>query len=81
MPRKTLKPTEETKKRMEEYKRDGESWDGFLNRAVDAIEEDDGLPAGLYCSKCGEPTEIYTIVGGDLQCGDCHESPPEIESR
>lgn len=43
MNRKTLKVSEETKERLDELKREGETTDGVLNRAFDALEDDGDL--------------------------------------
>lgn len=40
MSRNTLKIHDETKDRLDELKREGETIDGLLNRAFDALEED-----------------------------------------
>jgi len=40
MSRNTLKVHDETKARLDELKREGETVDGLLNRAFDALEED-----------------------------------------
>ena len=43
MSRKTLKVSEETKDRLDELKREGETTDGVLNRAFDALEDEGDL--------------------------------------
>lgn len=41
--RKTLKIHSKTKDRLDELKRDGETTDGLLNRAFDALEADEDI--------------------------------------
>ena len=69
---KTIKPNPETKARLDELKRDGETWDGFLNRAADAVEatrEKDGhVPV---CTGCANRATEWTVEDGNLVCTLC----------
>ncbi len=60
MDRKTLKINEETKDRLDELKRDGETWDGFLRRAADALEEDCEIEATMRRVMREELDDDYT---------------------
>ncbi|WP_297886692.1 hypothetical protein [uncultured Halorubrum sp.] len=43
-----------TRSRLGELKRDGETWDGVLTRAAEALEErEDGPARGPVCEDCG----------------------------
>jgi len=79
--RKTLKVQPDTKTRLSELKRDGETWDGVLQRAADALaadEDRDQYPGAPRCSDCGNIAHAWTIEGGELVCGLCAEG--EIEA-
>jgi len=56
-------------------KRDGETWDGFLNRAADAVEaaaeKKDTFPV---CSSCGNRANEWTVEDGSLVCGLCADT-------
>lgn len=74
--RKTLKCSPETKARFDELKRDGETTDGLLNRAFDALEADadrDQWPGVPRCSDCGAIAHVWTVEGGQLLCPQCAE--------
>ncbi len=74
MTRKTLKVSEETKARLDELKRDGETWDGLLRRAADAVEADesgDQYPNTPRCTECGNKAQAWTVEDGMLVCGLC----------
>jgi hypothetical protein len=78
--RKTLKIQPETKKRLDELKRDGETVDGLLTRAADALEADDQDDGNTLprCSECTNRAQVWTVEDGDLVCGLCAESDIEL---
>jgi hypothetical protein len=82
MTRKTLKCNEETKERFDDLKRDGETTDGFLNRAMDALEADeadDQYPGAPRCTNCGNKAHVWTVEDGMLVCGLCADGDIELE--
>jgi len=79
--RKTIKSQPETKERLDELKRDGETVDGLLNRAFDALEAADGKGDGYTlprCTECTNKAQIWTVEDGDLVCGLCADSDIEL---
>lgn len=81
MSRKTLKVSPETKATLDELKRDGETTDGLLTRAFDALETDDQAGDGHTrprCTDCGSKADVWTVEAGDLVCGLCAESDIEM---
>jgi hypothetical protein len=79
-----IKTGTETRERLRELKRDGETWGGLLIRAAKALEadqEDDRYPAPR-CSDCGAKAHAWTVEDGMLVCGSCADGPVEtpIES-
>ena len=73
MSRKTLKCSEETKRRFDALKREGETTDGLLNRAFDELEAEErrGDKSAPVCAKCGSATQRWTIINGSAVCPDC----------
>lgn len=74
--RKNLKVSPDTKARLDELKRDGETTDGLLNRAFDALDADenrDQQPGAPRCTDCGAIAHAWTVEGGQLVCGNCAE--------
>lgn len=82
MTRKTLKPSEETKDRLDSLKRGGETVDGILNRAFDALEADESDQNGTVprCTDCQCQAEVWTVEDGQLVCGVCADSDVELSS-
>jgi broad specificity phosphatase PhoE len=69
-----IKTDETTRDRLQELKRDGETWDGLLNRAADALEdlERQGGQAGVpVCASCGTLATAWTLIDGAVHCEDC----------
>lgn len=72
--RKTLKINETTHGRLSDLKRDGETWDGVLMRAAEALEEHErrgGQQSAPVCATCGEIAFAWALVDGAVQCEDC----------
>jgi hypothetical protein len=66
-----IKTDEATRDRLSGLKRDGETWDGLLKRAADALDTDQrGRPPGV-CSACGTALDAWTVVDGDALCLEC----------
>jgi len=66
-----IKTSPGTRSRLRELKRDGETWDGLLQRAADALDTDArGQPPGV-CSACGTALDSWTVVDGDALCLEC----------
>lgn len=81
MSRKTIKCSEATKDRFDEHKRDGETTDGLLNRAFDALEADerrDKYPGAPRCTDCKSIATVWTIEDGSLVCGVCADDDVEL---
>lgn len=76
MRRKTLKTSEETKSRLDKLKRGGETVDGILNRAFDALEADESDQDGSVprCTDCQCEAEDWTVEDGQLVCGVCADA-------
>jgi len=71
--RKTLKIHPETKARLDDLK-DGETTDGLLNRAFDALEEQrrrGNQQSAPICGTCGERVTTWTLIEGAVACEDC----------
>lgn len=82
MSRTNLKLDKDTKDRLDELKRDGETWDGFFRRAADALEADEDRqmrPGAPRCTECGNITDVWTVEGGRLLCGLCADGEIELE--
>jgi hypothetical protein len=78
--RTNIKTTEEIRDELREYKRDGETWDGLLRRAADALESDadrDQYPGAPRCTECGSIAHGWTVEAGRLRCGVCAEGEVE----
>lgn len=67
-----LKLDVSTRSRLGELKRDGETWDGVLTRAAEALEEQrDGRSQGPVCDECEEVAATWKLRGGTVLCIDC----------
>jgi hypothetical protein len=69
-----IKTDETTRDRLRSVKRNGETWDGLLLRAAEALEEHDrrgGQQTAPVCAECGEATSTWTIIDGSAFCEDC----------
>jgi hypothetical protein len=69
-----IKAAERTRDRLRDLKRDGETWDGLLIRAAEALEERErrGGQSGVpVCSQCGALATSWTIIDGAVHCEDC----------
>lgn len=69
-----IKADESTRDRLRQLKRHGETWDGLLLRAADALEaeEDREQHSGApRCTECGAIAHGWTIQDGCLICGSC----------
>lgn len=76
MSRINLKLAKDTKDRLDALKRDGETWDGFFNRAANELEEpeDDRVSGIPRCSECGIRAHAWTVKDGRLLCADCADA-------
>lgn len=63
-----LKVDSTTRSRLSDVKRDGETWDGLLLRAAEALE---GGDTGPVCSECGDAVQTWTTIDGAVVCLDC----------
>lgn len=82
MSRTNLKLDKSTKDRLDELKRDGETWDGFFARAADALEADEDReqwPGAPRCTDCGSIAHAWTVEDGELVCGNCADGEIELE--
>jgi len=68
MSRVNIKADESTRERLKAVKRDGETWDGLLNRLADETEADD---SEQRCAECGDVAHVWTVIDGRLLCGSC----------
>ena len=71
---KTLKVSPTTKSRLDNFKRDGETTDGLLDRAFDALEEHErrgGQQTAPACAECGASVTTWTIIDGNAVCEEC----------
>lgn len=76
--RANIKMDQETFDRLKGLKRDGENWNGFGNRAADALEADaEGQYPAPRCTNCGVKANEWTVENGELRCPDCAESDVE----
>ena len=67
-----LKLDVSTRSRLGELKRDGETWDGVLTRAAEALEEpEDESARGPVCDECEEVAATWRLRGGTVVCTDC----------
>ena len=69
-----IKADEPTRDRLRGLKRNGETWDGLLNRAADALEEEvrrAGQQTAPVCAECGATVTTWTIIDGNAVCEDC----------
>lgn len=69
-----IKTDEETRDRLLALKRDGETWDGLLLRAAEALEERQrkgGQSGAPVCAGCGEMAMAWTLIDGAVHCEDC----------
>jgi hypothetical protein len=69
-----IKTTEHRRDRLKTLKRDGETWDGLLARAADALEEQarkGGQNGPPVCTSCGEIVATWTVVDGAVKCDEC----------
>lgn len=80
MTRKTMKINAETKSRIADLKRDGETWDGLLMRAADALQTDEDTataPGTPRCTDCKAKAHCWTVEEGQLVCGACASAPKD----
>lgn len=63
-------------------KRGGETVDGMLNRAFDALEVDESTQNGSVprCTDCQCQAEVWTVEDGQLVCGASADSNIELSS-
>lgn len=76
-----IKTNEETRERLQDVKRDGETWDGLLKRAADAIKRDERreqYPGAPRCTECHAISHVWTVEGGMLVCGECVDVEIEL---
>lgn len=69
-----IRVSPDTKAAFQEYKRDGETWDGVVMRAADALDEQErkGGQAGIpVCSSCSSLATAWTLIDGAVHCEDC----------
>jgi len=69
-----IKADEATRAQLRALKRDGETWDGLLRRAAEALEERErkgGQSGTPVCASCGKVVAIWTLVDGAVRCEDC----------
>lgn len=69
-----IKVDETTRSRLSAHKRDGETWDGLLIRAAEALEqlERPGETSSVpICLNCGEPATTWTLIEGTVRCKEC----------
>lgn len=79
-----IKADESTRERLGGLKREGETWDGLLLRAADALEAEedrDQKPGAPRCNDCGAIADVWTVEDGMLVCGVCADGDvdPQIE--
>jgi hypothetical protein len=77
-----IKADETARDRLRALKRDGETWDGLLLRAADAIEDDedrDQWPGAPRCTDCGAIAHAWTVENGMLVCGSCAEGEIDVD--
>jgi len=69
-----IKTDGSTRDRLRELKRDGETWDGLLNRAAAALEEQErkgGQSGAPVCASCGDLATTWTLIDGAVHCEGC----------
>lgn len=69
-----IKADEKTRDRLRANKREGETWDGLLIRAVEALEEQErrgGQEGVPICASCGAIATTWTLIDGSVHCEDC----------
>lgn len=66
MSRVNIKCDKTTRERLKALK-SNESWDDLLNRLAQR-GEDSGRQ---HCAKCGDEALVWTVVYGELLCGEC----------
>lgn len=67
-----IKVDKETRERIAQQKREGETWDGLLRRAADALDDRAaGRSTPGVCASCGDGLSTWTVVDGDALCLDC----------
>jgi hypothetical protein len=69
-----IKADEATRAQLRALKRDGETWDGLLRRAAEALEERErkgGQSGTPVCASCGELVAAWTLVDGAVRCENC----------
>lgn len=69
-----IKADETTRDRLRGLKRNGETWDGLLNRAADALEEQErrgGQQTAPACAECAATVTTWTIIDGNAVCEEC----------
>jgi len=69
-----IKADEMTRDRLRGLKRNGETWDGLLLRAADALEEQErrgGQQTAPNCAECGDATSTWTVIDGSAVCEGC----------
>jgi len=80
--RKNLKVNPTTKERFDALKKSGETVDGLLHRAFDALEaqeESEQYPDVPRCTDCGWVAHAWTVEDGMLLCGSCADAEIVIE--
>lgn len=79
--RKNLKVNPTTKDRFDALKKVGETTDGLLHRAFDALEAggDDQYPGAPRCTECRSVAHAWTVEGGNLVCGGCADGEIDLE--
>lgn len=69
-----IKADETTRDRLKTLKRNGETWDGLLHRAADALEEQQrkgGQSGAPICASCGSLASTWTLIDGAVHCENC----------
>lgn len=75
-----IKADPETRSRLRECKREGETWDGLLRRAADALEVDlEGRYPAPRCTDCGVKANEWTVEDGQLLCPNCADTEVDLE--
>lgn len=76
-----IKADTDTREQLQELKRDGETWDGLLLRAADALEAEedrDQYPGAPRCTDCSAIAHVWTVEDGMLVCGACASKDIEV---
>jgi len=69
-----IKTDESIRDRLRSLKQNGETWDGLLLRAVDALEDLErkgGQSGPPTCTSCGATVTMWTVIDGEARCEDC----------